>query len=82
MYSECANDKHYRALREPLPYIRFVERSVRVPITGTASETALPIFAFITGLEPTEDSAIVGTIDEANCMGWLDVGGCWGSASR
>ncbi len=30
-------NEHYRALRAPLPYIKFVERSVRVPTTGISS---------------------------------------------
>ena len=77
---------HHRALRVPLLYIRFVERSVSVPIAGTTSEPAFPIFALLikVGFGTAGGNAMVGTIDEANGMGTgtLEVGGCAGSASR
>ena len=73
---------YHRALRVPLPYIKFVERSVSVPIAGITSEPAFPIFDFVAGFETAEGSAMCGMIDGANDRETLDRGGCSGSASR
>ena len=73
-------NQHHRALRAPLPYIKFVERSVRVPMTGRSSD---PGFTFLVlMLETDAGGGTAGAVAGNKGMENLDVGGFSGSASR
>jgi len=73
-------NEHYRALRAPLPYIKFVERSVRVPTTGISSDPGFTFLIFM--LETDAGGGTAGAISGSKGMENLDVGGLSGSASR
>ena len=72
--------EHHRALRDPLPYIKFVERSVRVPTTGMSSDPGFAFLIFM--LETDAGGGITGAVAGNTGMENLDVGSFAGSASR
>lgn len=73
-------NEHHRALRAPLPYIKFVERSVRVPKTGISPDPDFTFLAFMLGTDAGGGTA--GAIGGIKGMENLDVWCFSGSASR
>lgn len=79
MVATIRKERH-RALRAPLPYIKFVERSVRVPRTGISSDPGFTFLVFM--LEIDAGGGTVGAIGGGKDMENLEVAGFSGSASR
>lgn len=73
------NERH-RTLRVPLPYIKFVERSVRVPRAGISSAPGFTFLVFV--LETDAGGGTAGAIGGSKGMENLDVGCFSRSASR